>query len=138
VKKSTKIILAVIGVVGVTALVLPLLLFSYLFGDMCRNEVDGRYASPDGRHELVVFNRSCGATTSFSTQASLLEVGHELPNDSGNLFVADTNRGEAPTGELRVRWDGPRFLTLSYHEKCQVFLAEKERNGVRVWYVTFR
>jgi hypothetical protein len=29
---------------------------------------------------IVVFQRDCGATTGFSTQVSIIEIGEELPN----------------------------------------------------------
>src|SRR5579871_3272982 len=62
-----------------------------LFPDLCGNDVIARYPSPDGRLELIVFERDCGATTRFSTQASILDRGGKLANEAGNLFQADDN-----------------------------------------------
>ena len=97
------------------------------------------YMSPDGRTKLVVFQRDCGATTDFSTQASLVTPDAKLPGSGGNLFSADTDHGLAPEGpgggpELRVRWEGPKALLLQHHSKARVFKAERRLDGVEVRY----
>ena len=55
----------------------------------CVNEVREELVSPDGKRKIVVFSRNCGATTGFSTQASVLERAETLPNEGGSLFVVD-------------------------------------------------
>ena len=115
---------------------------AYLFSSMCVNEPIAEVASPDSGAKLVVFQRDCGATTGFSTQASLLKPGMRLPSGGGNLFVADTDRGAAPSGpgggpELRARWDGPKRLSLQHHAKARVFKAEQHLNGIEVQYERF-
>jgi hypothetical protein len=69
----------------------------------CDNTVVRRLASPDGTLEAVLFQRSCGATTGFSTQVSVIVRGQELPRREGNLFIADRDHGKAPA----ARWGGP-------------------------------
>ncbi len=45
----------------------------WAFGEaMCGNEVMAEYPSPGNQHWVVVCQCHCGATTGFSTQASLL------------------------------------------------------------------
>ena len=58
-------------------------------GDMCKNAIQWRTASPDGRFEAVVFQRDCGATTGISTQVSIVSAGQSLPDASGNVMVSD-------------------------------------------------
>lgn len=111
--------------------------------DMCGNEILHEHAAPGGRLKVVVFQRDCGATTGFSTQASILRVGEGLPNESGNLFAADTDHGAAPSGpgggpELRVEWRGARELQLSHHAKARLFEAKKRAKGVSVGYSKFQ
>jgi hypothetical protein len=98
--------------------------------------------SPDASAKVVVFQRDCGTTTAFSTQASLLKPGVHLSDSSGNVFVADTDRGLAPSAakggpELRVRWESPKHLLLQHHAKARVFRAERNLNGVEIRYETF-
>jgi hypothetical protein len=93
------------------------------------NDPVAEYPSPDGASKLVVFQRDCGATTDFSTQASLLGPRVRLSNsDGGNVFIADTNHGVAPSGpgggpELHVVWESPKRLLLRHHGKARVFKA---------------
>ena len=69
----------------------------------CGNDLVREVRSPSGKMKAVVFERDCGATTGFSTQVSLLLSNKSLPNESGNLFIADTDHGNAPAGA----WGGP-------------------------------
>jgi len=110
--------------------------------DLCGNEKLAEYPSPDGTLKVVVFQRSCGATTDFSTQASIVRARAEMPWGSGNLFVADTSHGDAPSGagggpELRVRWIDDRTVELSRHARARVSKSEDAVVGVRARYVTF-
>ena len=109
----------------------------------CGNRVVAAVPSPSGRVEAVIFTRDCGATTAFSTQVSLLKPGSSLRNESGNLFVADTNHGAAagsPDGgaTVLVRWLSEESLEVSYEPGARVFKAESTHGGVRVQYVQRR
>ena len=105
----------------------------WAFGEaMCGNEVMAEYPSPGNQHRVVVFQRDCGATTGFSTQASLLEADEALGNEGGNLFVSDTNHGAAPA--VSVVWMGERALVLRHHAAARVFKSVPKRDGVRISY----
>ena len=111
--------------------------------DMCGNEILAQSVSPDGIRKLAVFQRDCGATMGFSTQASLLAVDSTLPNQGGNVFAADTDHGIAASGagggpELRARWEAPNQLVLQHHVKARVFKAERSLRGTDITYETFR
>ena len=69
----------------------------------CENTVVRRIPSPDGALEAVLYERSCGATTDFSTQVTVLATGEALTDRSEPVFVADRNHGQAPA----ARWGGP-------------------------------
>lgn len=96
---------------------------------LCGNTLLNEARSPDGRYRLVTFERNCGATTDFSTQLSLLEAGEALANEAGNVFIADTDRGIAPSGpgggpEVRVTWTSARTALIERHWKSRMFKAE--------------
>jgi hypothetical protein len=108
---------------------------------VCRNEVLAEIPSADGRRVVIVFERDCGATTGFSTQASLLPAGAALPNESGNLFVADAGHGAAPAGpgggpNVEVIWENGHSVAVRMDPKARVFKAKKEIDGVHVTYGT--
>jgi hypothetical protein len=114
--------------------------FWFFLPDMCANEIISEYPSPDGDKQVVVFQRNCGATTGFSTQASILENSQVLENESGNVFTSDTDHGAAPSGPgggpaLAVEWKSENSVLLSFHPKVRVFKRESEVEGVRVSYL---
>jgi len=108
--------------------------------DLCGNEVLARHRAPDNRVEVVVFERSCGATTGFSTQASIREINAGTYNRRGNIFMGTTGAGPSGPGgrpELRVRWIDSRTVELSHHRDAQVSLAKRSHDGISIRYVTF-
>ena len=124
----------VVGVVAVTAV-------GYQ-NATCDNAVLRESVCPDGRRKVVVFQRDCGATTGFSTQASILSADAPTPRTSGNLFVSDTDHGRAPAGggggpEVRVRWLSRDAIVIAHHELARVFLKVSQLDGVTVAYDTF-
>ncbi|HKW00131.1 MAG TPA: hypothetical protein VJN96_09910 [Vicinamibacterales bacterium] len=109
----------------------------------CGNEKLAEYPSPDGKLKVIVFERDCGATTSFSTQASIVPTRAGMPGGSGNLFIADADHGSAPPGdgggpELRVRWIDEQTVELAHHALARVFKSEPTLGGVRATFTTFR
>jgi hypothetical protein len=120
---------------------LLLLLIVPLAGcDLCGNDVLARYRAPDTSVEVVVFQRDCGATTGFSTQASIGEINAGTGNRPGNIFRAV--RGRAPAGkgggpELRVRWIDNRTVELAYHRAADVLRKPTEHRGIKIRYATF-
>ena len=118
-------------------------LMAYAERDMCGNVVVAEYPSPDASTRVVVFVRNCGATTDFSTHASLLGPDTRLANSVGDLFAADTDHGAAPSGpnggpEVRVRWEGPTAMVLEHQERARVFRAEQHVAKVNVTYKVFQ
>src|SRR5688572_11020252 len=96
-KGWAKGILSMLGVLLGGTLLAGLALWRIASG-MCRNEVLAELPAPDNRNRAVVFQRDCGATTGFSTQVSVLRGSRRLPNEGGNVFVADSDHGQAPAG----------------------------------------
>ncbi|GAA0339817.1 hypothetical protein GCM10009092_00360 [Bowmanella denitrificans] len=80
-----------LSVTVISVLLVGLLLgFFWLLGQgMCGNHLFSQTISPDGRHKVVVFERSCGATTGFSTHVSVLNWDDHLPNEKGNILILD-------------------------------------------------
>src|SRR4051812_39679302 len=110
-----------------------------LLGFECENTPLRESLSPDGARKIIVFERSCGATTGFSTQASLLKSDQALPAASGNLYIADTNHGAALPGPgggpaLKIQWKAPRSVILTSAVGARVFLAEPRVEDVQIEY----
>jgi len=127
--------------------IIAVLLIGYLFYGFykfsvggCENEIVSEIPNPDKTLKVVIFQRSCGATTGFSTQISVLQISKSLPDDSGNIFVADTNNGRARSAawggpEAKVYWETSRKLVVEHQIMARVFKAEKQINGVAIEYI---
>lgn len=134
-------------VISATVTALIVIAFGFFldqtFAKVCGNEILSEFVSPDNSKKVVVFQRDCGATTAFSTQASLLAITEKLPDKGGNVFSADTNHGAAPSRpgggpELRVRWEDRNGLILEHHKATRIFKAAQRIDEVEVRYETFR
>jgi len=142
-KPSTRITITAVVAAAIVLVGGYMMILNRAFENMCGNEILAESISPDRTKKLVVFQRSCGATTSFSTQASLLSPDVKLADEIGNVFIADTDHGIAPSGagggpELRFQWAGPKDLLLQHHVTARVFKAERHLKDTDVKYETFR
>lgn len=121
--------------------ILFLLVLSFGVGacdDACTNEVITRVASPDGKREAVMFQRDCGATSGYSTQISILDVG-QAPAGGGNTFRADDNHGAANVGDwggswADIKWLASDRLLVRHADKSRIFEQDSSVAGVSVSY----
>ena len=106
--------------------------------DDCGNEVIARSDAPGGAHSAVMFERSCGATTGFSTQISIVSPGDQL-SGSGNAFRADDDHGAAATGDwggpwAEMTWLAPEHLRVRYAAKSRIFEQDEAVSGIKISY----
>jgi hypothetical protein len=126
-------------VAGVTVVVAPGFILDAVFGSPCGNQPLAEVRSPGGARKAVVFQRDCGATTGFTTQVSVLPPGGDLPDDGGNVFVADDDDGAAPAGPgggpaVYVAWLDDTRMVIRHHPRARVFRAEPRVGPVEVRY----
>ncbi|MDD5125381.1 hypothetical protein [Methylovulum sp.] len=137
-RKIMRVVLWVGGTLIILLAAVSISIWQFAKG-MCGNEVIAEYQSPGKKHRVVVFQRDCGATTGFSTQASILDTDETLSNESGNVFTSDTNHGATPSGlgggpAISVEWENDKLVVFSYHHKTRVFKQEQEMDGVHISY----
>lgn len=113
--------LAVGGIAIVVVVALP------SGSDLCANDKVVEVLSPNGQRKAVSFRRNCGATTSYSTQVSILPAKTTLPNESGNIFVVD----DEPM--MTLRWINDQHLHISGAGETD-FLRRMEFRGVQITY----
>jgi hypothetical protein len=107
--------------------------------DDCMNEILRIHYSPSKQLKAVVFERECGATTGFSTQISIMPANSDLPNEGGNVFVADTDRGKSASGpgggpHVEVEWREESSLNITYDNRARVFLRKDSQKGINITY----
>jgi hypothetical protein len=128
----------VLFVLGIAfACVLIALVAFFMFWDPCLDESFEEFRSPAGKWKVVVFQRSCGATTGFSTQVSVLAPDAVPPRAAGNVLCIDDDHGKVPLDSngriaLWVRFDGPSAVTLAYPGDARVFTQRSNERGVHV------
>lgn len=110
--------------------------FNSLTSGLCGNTEILRLTSPDGRHDAILFEHNCGATTDFTTHVSVLPAGTELDDDGGNAFAAEPG----DTG-ARADWGGPPVdlawqpgdtLMIRYDASAAVVFIAERAEGVTV------
>ncbi len=121
--------------VAAPVLAVPLVFVGFIaymmLDDGCSNTPLASVPSPTDQYIAVIFERSCGATTGFSTQVSLLSKDQPLRNSVGNALVVDWKHGgEGP--KVIAEWLGPRELRLSYNQGARVFVSASAAAGVHI------
>lgn len=138
-----KIIKIVFGCLGITivivAIFIGILYFTFQPSEMCGNHLIESKFSPNKKFKVLIFSRECGATTGNSTQISIVDYDDKLEkNDSGNIFIADYNHGEAKmNGEIinvKTKWLNNENLIIEYDEKVRIFKIEDSKNGINITY----
>lgn len=112
-------------------------LLNRLADGLCGNSIIEEVLSPNGINKLIVFERNCGATTGFSTQVSVMNSEGMLPNEGGNLFIADTDHGKAPSGpgggpKVEVTWRNDNLVIIKHHNNARIHKSESKLKNVNV------
>ena len=118
-------------IAGILLFALPVAALLWLFAspsDLCANDNLRESVSPNGTLKAVLFRRDCGATTSYSTQVSILPTSRQLPNEAGNVFIV----GGEPL--VVVRWLDDRHLSISGGGAATAFKHVSAFNGVQITY----
>lgn len=108
------------------------------FLDTCENTLVRSLPSPDGRQQAVLFERSCGTTTGFSTQVSILAIGAK-PKGPGNVFSADDDHGQAVAGPwggvwAEMNWESSRRLRIGHAPGARLIKATARHGQTTIVY----
>ena len=106
---------------------------------LCENTEVSRVTAPDGRHDAVLFERSCGAATGFSSQVSIVGRGRKIEG-SGNVVVLDDDHGAAPAAawggpDVDLGWTAADQLVVRHHPSARLFESHPRVAGVTVVHV---
>ena len=123
-RNTAKITLALCGV----SVLVIYAASQYIVPSVCENTVIESQPSPDGIWKVVLFERSCGATTGFSSQVSLLQAQQDLPSNGGNIYVAEGY----PEG-FTLTWNSIESVTIRGPQNKH-YLKAPELNGITFHY----
>ncbi|MDQ1144041.1 hypothetical protein QE429_000868 [Bacillus sp. SORGH_AS 510] len=128
-KKDTKILITTLVVLLILVIALIMGVIKIIFtvmGAACGNDIQREIPSPNGEKVAYVFLRSCGATTVFSPQLSILDKGDDLENEGGNTFKSDKS--------FTIEWVDKKSLKVVYPSSSKPFEMDKRVNGVSIEY----
>lgn len=97
----------------------------------CRNSVTSRVAAPDGRHQAIIFERDCGATTAASAQVAVVKTNGQLPDSPGNAFISEDNP------KVEVSWLSADSLLITYEGAARVSRQQQRVGGVFIQFANF-
>ena len=117
-KKILKIIASLISLVIIGIVVF----FMFFAGSMCQNQIHKEYLSPNKFLKAVIFQRDCGASTSFSTQISILDANEELDNANGNIFAT---KGHPDDVAPILNWKNNDQLNIQHSLDGNEYTAKK-------------
>ena len=95
----------------------------------CGNTFIAEHLSPDSAHELIIYERSCGPMTGFSTHVDLVPTVPDrgkAPAGTGNVLRADA---PAESLDVKVRWIDDKTVELAY-KKVRINMRRSEVDQV--------
>jgi hypothetical protein len=96
---------------------------------LCGTTICHVILAPGGKASAVTFERDCGATTSFSTQISIVPSGAVFSAEKyPALFAVRGNRDIIP------HWHGENEITIDVPRSEEVYRSESHSNGVTIDY----
>ena len=105
-----------------------------LFGsciNICKNEIQKIEISPDEKYKAIAFIRSCGATTSFSPQVSLLSKNERFSDrNKGNIFIGNNSK------DIDIYWENNSCLVILHNiPEEDIFLKNNNYENIYVKYL---
>jgi hypothetical protein len=105
----------------------------------CENVIVSELSSPDHQQRAVIFVRSCGATTAYGTNVSVIGSSERLPDDRGNVLVIDDDHGRVRAGDkgslpVVLKWTASNEVVVEYPRDARVFRAESNAGRIHIQY----
>tara|TARA_R110001606_G_scaffold334961_1_gene482946 strand:- start:12 stop:407 length:396 start_codon:yes stop_codon:yes gene_type:complete len=95
--------------------------------NMCDNTIIATKFSPNQNNKIVLFERSCGATTGFSTQVSILEKENDLENENSAILITEKD-------SLNIKWINDDEVSIEIKKNSEVFKKQNHFNGIKINY----
>lgn len=103
----------------------------------CENKQVNEVWSPSRTKRAIIFERSCGATTAFIENVSVLWAAETLRDDeAGNIFSADNNHGAAENMRIKVEWNSEEQLLVASPRNARIFLQVSRLGSTYIRYQT--
>jgi len=95
--------------ITISFFLLILLLFTSCI-NICKNEILTISFSPNEKYKAIAFIRTCGTTTNFSPQVSILNKNEKFSdNYKGNIFIGNNS------DNISIYWESDTCLVVLYN-----------------------
>ena len=125
-KKSNKTTLITLFIIFIVFMAGKYLV-GLIFEDMCGNDIKQKTPSPNGENVAYIFERSCGATTGFSPQLSIINKDDNFQNKPGNTFRTDK--------DFSIEWVNEKNLKVIFDKSSETYKMDKQVNEIKIEYV---
>lgn len=90
----------------------------------CGEEIEKEISSPDGKYTATLFERNCGATTSFIPHINLRESNKKFKEDNLNRVEEGYIKTPGTIENLTINWENNKTLKI----KCPTCDSFKSAN----------
>lgn len=94
----------------------------------CENTIVRSVENDSRKFVAILFERSCGATTGYSTQVSIVLFGENLRDEVGNVYIANGRPDNSS-----ITWLDSNTLRVNGTTK-DAYKRADEIHGVRVYF----
>ena len=95
----------------------------------CETVVHSSKPSPNGKYAVVIFERECGATVGFNTQASIAPAGDRFSPEKSPAFFAISGKQD-----VMAKWLGDGAVEITVIPGGKIFRSENSVGDVKVVY----
>ena len=134
-----KIIKWILGLLSISLILIAIVVW-FLLDNACESKPIEILPSKNDVLKVVVSTVNCGATTGYSTHVSIINTNEKAVDvKKGNVFIADTDHGEAPSYDhggpiVKMNWLSDKELEIEHHQKARIFRSEVKVKGVKIIY----
>jgi hypothetical protein len=101
----------------------------------CKNHIYQKITSPNQKLQIVKFDRGCGATVGNSIQLSLTKLTESLPDEAGNIFIAESlGSWDQSDSSVSIKWINDREVEVLYDSTLKIFKKEHLHLNVNISY----
>jgi hypothetical protein len=95
---------------------------------VCKTVVHNSIPSPDGHKSIVIFEKQCGATVGFNTQASIAPAGSSFSSQGNPAFFVVSD-----TPEVVAKWLGDNVVEMAVVPRGgKVFKSEQTVGDIKI------
>lgn len=128
IKKIFKIIAIIFGfmvVVFIGLFAIGIYIVARDFADICINDFFKEYSSPDKTKKVVIYERDCGATTTWNTHISILDYHKQFDGKDENIFSI---RGRPAEVAPNITWIDNKNIII-HHKVNGKEIKIKNKHG---------